>query len=415
MITLYNDKTKCCGCGACSSACPKDAITMQEDEHGFIYPKIDSKKCVECGLCINSCHYKSADDLRTPIKSLAAFNRDDTLLKNSASGGMFSAIAEAFLNEGGCVCGAAMDFKDNVADVRHIVIHSTSELNQLQKSKYVQSNTDKIYKELRTLLKNGEKVLFSGTPCQVEAAKSIAKRAGGKLYTIDIICHGVPSQRFFNDFIACEAEKRKMKINSFEFRDKKYGWGLDGSIVGKNTNNVKIEEVVNPNTESYYYYFLMGEIYRNCCYKCPYAKKQRVGDITIGDYWGIEQYNPELLVEHGGTINRWKGVSCLLVNTEQGQHLIEKYGSKIESYPIEFSNIAQVNTQLCHPAKHTDLRNKIFEKYKSKGYAGVEYMFDCYKQKQKIKQSIKKCMRKVLPKSAIKLLKNFKNHLLTKF
>ena len=140
-----------------------------------------------------------------------------------------------------------------------------------------------------------------------------------------------------------------------------------------------------------------------------------MGDITIGDYWGIEQYNPELLIEHGGTINRRKGVSCLLVNTEQGQHLIEKYGSKIESYPIDFSNIAQVNTQLCHPAKPTDLRNKIFEKYKSKGYAGVEYMFDCYKQKQKVKQFIKKCMRKVLPKSAIKLLKNFKNHWLTKF
>ena len=180
MITLYNDKTECCGCGACSSACPKDAITMQENEYGFIYPEIDSKKCVECGLCISSCHYKSANDLHIPIKSLAAVNKDDTLLKNSASGGMFSAIAEAFLNEGGCVCGAAMDFKDNVADVRHIMIHSTGELYRLQKSKYVQSSTDKAYKELQTLLKNGEEVLFSGTPCQVEAAKSIAKRTGGK-------------------------------------------------------------------------------------------------------------------------------------------------------------------------------------------------------------------------------------------
>lgn len=352
MIELFAEKKNCCGCGACSSICPKNAITMQEDEYGFIYPEIDSKKCVECGLCISSCHYKSADDLHTPIKSLAAVNRDDTLLENSASGGMFSAIAEAFLNEGGCVCGAAMDFKDNVADVRHIMIHSLNELYRLQKSKYVQSSTDKIYKELRTLLKNGEKVLFSGTPCQVEAAKSIAKRAGGKLYTIDIICHGVPSQRFFN-----------------------------------------------------------GEISRECCYHCPYAQKQRVGDVTVGDYWGIEQYNPELLVEHGGTINSRKGVSCLLINTEQGQQLIEKYGSKIESYPVEFSNIAQVNTQLNQPAKHTDLRNKIFEKYKSNGYARVESMFECYQQKQKAKQSVKNCMRRVLPKSTIRLLKNLKNHL----
>lgn len=411
MITLYNDKTKCCGCGACSSVCPKDAITMQEDEYGFIYPEIDSKKCVECRLCISSCHYKSADELHTPIKSLTAVNKDDTLLKNSASGGIFSAIAEAFLNESGYVCGAAMDFKDSVADVRHIMIHSTSELYRLQKSKYVQSSTDKAYEELQTLLKNGEEVLFSGTPCQVEAAKSIAKRVGGKLYTIDIICHGVPSQQLFNDFIACEAEKRKMRINSFDFRDKKYGWGEKGSVVGANIKGDIIESLINPDITSYYYYFFNGEISRECCYHCPYAQKQRVGDITIGDYWGIEQYNPELLVEHGGTINSRKGVSCLLINTEQGQQLIEKYGSKIESYPVEFSNIAQVNTQLNQPAKYTDLRNRIFEKYKSNGYAGVESMFDRYQKKQKVKQSVKNCMRRVLPKSAIRLLKNLKNRL----
>lgn len=158
-------------------------------------------------------------------------------------------------------------------------------------------------------------------------------------------------------------------------------------------------------------HFFNGEISRECCYHCPYAQKQRVGDVTVGDYWGIEQYNPELLVEHGGTINSRKGVSCLLINTEQGQQLIEKYGSKIESYPVEFSNIAQVNTQLNQPAKHTDLRNKIFEKYKSNGYARVESMFECYQQKQKAKKSVKNCMRRVLPKSTIRLLKNLKNHL----
>ena len=246
---------------------------------------------------------------------MAAVNKDDNLLKNSASGGMFSAIAESFLSDCGYVCGAAMDFEENVADVRHIIIHSVDELYRLQKSKYVQSSTDKVYKELQTLLKNGEKVLFSGTPCQVEAAKSIAKRAGGKLYTIDIICHGVPSQRFFNDFIACEAEKRKMKINSLDFRDKKHGWGEKGTIVGANIKGDVIESSIATDTTSYYYYFFNGEISRECCYHCPYAQKQRVGDVTVGDYWGIEQYNPELLVEHGGTINSRKGVSCLLINT----------------------------------------------------------------------------------------------------
>ncbi|RJV94675.1 Coenzyme F420 hydrogenase/dehydrogenase, beta subunit C-terminal domain [Faecalibacterium sp. AM43-5AT] len=104
--------------------------------------------------------------------------------------------------------------------------------------------------------------------------------------------------------------------------------------------DAEVEGVVNPDTESYYHYFLSGEIYRDCCYQCPYAQRQRVGDITIGDYWGVQKYDPQLLVEQGGTINSKEGVSCLLINTERGQHLVEKYGAKIESYPVEFSNIA---------------------------------------------------------------------------
>lgn len=125
---------------------------------------------------------------------------------------------------------------------------------------------------------------------------------------------------------------------------------------------------------------------RNCvwcrCW-CPYAQRQRVGDITVGDYWGVQKYDPQLLVEQGGTINSKEGVSCLLINTECGQHLVEKYGAKIESYPVEFSNIAQVNTQLNRPTKHTRLRNKIFRKYKASGYAGVEAIFERDQRNQK--------------------------------
>ena len=119
------------------------------------------------------------------------------------------------------------------------------------------------------------------------------------------------------------------------------------------------------------------------CYQCPYAQRQRVGDITVGDYWGVQKYDPQLLVEQGGTINSKEGVSCLLINTECGQHLVEKYGAKIESYPVEFSNIAQENTQLNRPTKHTRLRNKIFRKYKASGYAGVEAIFERDQRNQK--------------------------------
>ena len=130
-------------------------------------------------------------------------------------------------------------------------------------------------------------------------------------------------------------------------------------------------------------FFELVRYYRDCCYQCPYAQRQRVGDITVGDYWGVQKYDPQLLVEQRGTINSKEGVSCLLINTECGQHLVEKYGAKIESYPVEFSNIAQENTQLNRPTKHTRLRNKIFRKYKASGYAGVEAIFERDQRNQK--------------------------------
>ena len=164
--------------------------------------------------------------------------------------------------------------------------------------------------------------------------------------------------------------------NIRNFRDKKYGWGENGSIVGVDLQGTAMEKQIAPETISYYHYFFDGEISRDCCYQCPYAQRQRVGDITVGDYWGVQKYDPQLLVEQRGTINSKEGVSCLLINTECGQHLVEKYGAKIESYPVEFSNIAQENTQLNRPTKHTRLRNKIFRKYKASGYAGVEAIFE---------------------------------------
>ena len=128
--------------------------------------------------------------------------------------------------------------------------------------------------------------------------------------------------------------------NIRNFRDKKYGWGENGSIVGVDLQGTAMEKQIAPETISYYHYFFDGEISRDCCYQCPYAQRQRVGDITVGDYWGVQKYDPQLLVEQRGTINSKEGVSCLLINTERGQHLVEKYGAKIESYPVEFSNIA---------------------------------------------------------------------------
>lgn len=405
MINLYEEKEKCCGCAVCSSICPQNAITMAEDDKGFVFPQIIEEKCIKCGKCEKYCPHKHEKKLYFPIKSWAAVNTDKMQLEESTSGGMFSALATEFVKNGGYVCGAQIEFENNLAKVKHVVVHSEQELKKLQKSKYIQSDTNEIYDVLQECLKKGEKVLFSGTPCQVEAAKTIALKNQENLYTIDIICHGVPNNKFFNEYIKQEGKSRNLNIESFSFREKKYGWGLKGNISGKDKAGKKINDTVDPDMSSYYRYFLSGEIYRDSCYQCPYAQEKRAGDITIGDYWGIEKYNPELLAENGGTLDMKKGVSCLLVNTTKGEQLLNDYGKMIEKYPVQFSDISKVNTQLKHPASHTRLREKIFKVYAEKGYAGVESLFEQDYKKRVFVKKVKHIIKSLLPQSVISFIK----------
>ena len=406
MITLYSEEKACCGCGGCGSVCPKNAISMKKNKDGFLFPVINQEKCIECGLCRKSCAYQSEKELRMPIESYAATNKDRRLLERSTSGGIFSAIADAFLSNGGYVCGAIVDFEKSIATVKHAVICSKEDLYRLQKSKYVQSNTSEVYRDVKKLLKSGKTVLFSGTPCQVAEMKKVAGKAAENLYTIDIICHGVPSEVFFNEYLKREAEKKKIEITSFDFRNKKYGWGLDGNISGITEQGKKTEMVINPENSSYYHYFLSGEIYRESCYACPYANKQRVGDLTIGDYWGIEKNNPELLKENSGPLDDKKGISCLMINTEHGKNLMEEFGAKIEKYPVSYSNIAMANTQLNHPASHTEFRNRIFELYRENGYGEIESMFEKYRNRQEKIRRIKRGVKKILPDKIVCAIKN---------
>lgn len=406
MITLYSEEKACCGCGGCASVCPKNAILMKKNQDGFLFPEINQEECIECGLCRKTCAYQGEHNLCMPIESYAAANKDWKLLEQSTSGGIFSAIAEELINSDGYVCGAAIDFENSMAIVKHAIFNSKENLYKLQKSKYVQSSTNKVYKEVRELLKSGKEVLFSGTPCQVEEMKKVAGKNVEKLYTVDIICHGVPSEDFFNEYLKCEAEKKKIEINSFEFRNKRYGWGLDGNISGITEQGKKIEMVINPECSSYYHYFLSGEIYRESCYVCPYADNRRTGDLTIGDYWGIEENNPELLIENSGPLESKKGISCLMVNTAQGKKLIEKFGKKIEKYPVIYSNITMTNAQLNHPASHTEIRNKIFESYRENGYAEIERMFEKYRSRQEKMKKIKKGVKRVLPDKIVCIIKN---------
>lgn len=374
-IILFENKSDCCGCGACCNACPKNAISMQEDENGFFYPVIDHSSCVKCGICKNVCAYQANMlDANEPKAAYAAVSTDKGLVEVSASGGIFAELAKSFLSLNGYVCGCSMEMKQDKLFPEHIVINSESDLFKLQGSKYAQSYIGSIFTEVKKLLSAGEKVLFSGTPCQVAALYSfLGEKYLDNLYTIDVICHGVPNIKFFNDYCECLRKKLKAeKITGFRFRDKTAGWGLKAKVVYKDRNSRPKSRRIPCQLSSYYMLFLDGDLYRENCYSCKYACGERVGDLTIGDYWGIEKEHPECLSVNGGKIDAASGASCILVNSNKGEELLKRTSQKFIMTESSYEKIARHNGQLVRPTEKSNKRDKIFEIWRNGGYGAVD-------------------------------------------
>lgn len=399
-IKLFKDKKDCCACGACLNICPKQAITMQKDEYGFLYPQIDESKCIKCGLCIKTCAFQNSELKNVQIKTYAA-QSNNTDLKESASGGIFASIATNVLREGGIVYGAAMEMENDKLTVRHIAVENDTDLIKLQGSKYVQSSTEKIYQDVKKKLNDNRLVLFSGTPCQVDGLNSYLGKTYDNLTTIDIICHGVPNNQMFQDYIALLEKRYKDKIIDFKFRDKTKCWGL----TAKGYTAKGYTAIIPANVSSYYYMFLKSYIYRNSCYSCKYACKNRCGDITIGDYWGIEKAHSEVLKENEYGLDYKNGISCLIVNTEQGIKVLEKYKSGLRLLDSAFEKASKENGQLNLPSfVDINKRAKILGIYRFKGYAEIETWFKWIKYINMLKSSVPYGLKKVLKK----MINNFK-------
>lgn len=375
-IYLFEGEKNCSGCAACLNICPKDAIYMQEDEMGFLYPRIDEKKCIRCGKCQQVCNYQKGKIGKNTKKTYAGMALDDNILINSSSGGIFATIAKAVLMDKGTVFGCSLELHKDGLHPEHIRIENINEIHKLQGSKYVQSNIGNVYRLVSMDLRQGKFVLFSGTPCQVDALYGfLGKKDYPNLFTIDIICHGVPSERMFIDYIHAFEERLKGKIINISFRDKRDGWGLKGAVEYLNKRGKKRRHSLPISLSSYYKLFLTSEIYRESCYSCKYAGNKRVGDITLGDYWGIELEHPDALIENGGVIDSHKGVSCILINSEKGEKMLHKMCRDLSIQESTFEKAAHQNGQLNKPSVYTEKRKYVFDLYKRGGYEAVDKWF----------------------------------------
>lgn len=369
-ICLFEDPRQCSGCGACLAACPRQAIQMIEGSYGCKYPVIDDAACVGCGKCKGVCTYQSPQAGRQPVAAYAAVGKDDDLVKHSASGGMFASLAMRWIRDGGLVAGAVMDVSPDV-QAYHLLSNREDDIHRMQGSKYVQSDAWRCYGDVVVALRNGKRVLFTGTPCQVAAIKALTGDPDN-LTTIDLICHGVPPLKLLNDYVQLLGRRFHGKVTGFTFRDKSvqknYCARID-VLSGRKERKYYLRSSVL----SFYKYFLSGANCRENCFSCPYARIERVSDVTIGDYWGMEKHHGAEL--KAGRMPSHKKWSCVLMSTEKGHQLLNNYGDDIAMYPSEVEWVAEKNRQLQQPMVEPDGYKVLTRRYQEGGYAAVEKEF----------------------------------------
>ena len=372
MIYL-EDNSKCCGCAACAQRCPKECISMKSDNDGFLYPVVNVDKCVNCGLCDSVCPIINENSSRKPFKVFAAINKDENVRMKSSSGGVFTLLAEQILQEGGVVFGARFD------ENWQVVMDYTERvegLDAFRGSKYVQAITGQTFFQAENFLKQGRKVLYTGTPCQIAGLKHFLRKEYDNLFVVDVACHGVPSPKVWQLYLNQERNNTaKMadigkkavftnvdhlpEITEIQFRNKFKGWKNYHFVLRLTFLSGEYKDIVlsTPFRENIYMRaFLHNLILRPSCFDCSFKEGKSGADVTIADFWGIDVVNPQ--------INDDKGISAVLNYTDKTIKTIDN--NRMVFVNSSYENVLRYNSSIVHSAKKHSKYDYFFQKLDSK-------------------------------------------------
>lgn len=344
--------TDCYGCGACDNICPASAITINYDERGFLKPIVDHEKCTNCGLCVKACPSENPKFVNSETPPCYAIKANDDIRYNSSSGGAFTLLYEVILKKGGYVAGVVLDTDFSA---KHIVTNELSEIEKMRGSKYIQSRTDNVYKDIKELLKKDIWVLYTGTPCQVAGLYGYLGRDYDTLVTVDLVCHGTPSttafQKYLDDNYGIE------NVANFEFRTKEYGYNSFNQII-----HLKNGEKIAQN--KLYDYFEKGMhtglLVHEKCIKCPFATVPRQADVTIGDFWGLYQRDLDIKDD--------LGVSLVLTNNDKGLDIVNSFSDGVIFNREENLEFAIRNNRFRENMKVPEGRHIFFDIFKKQHF-----------------------------------------------
>ena len=373
----------CCGCAACMNSCPVSCITMKPDSEGFLYPSVDETACVNCKKCEKVCPVLKGRQVDNKPKAYLVRHRSKGMRASSTSGGFFVAAAEYVIKQGGCVFGVGFD--ENFC-VRHSFIENTGDIRRFNRSKYVQSEVGLSYRKVKEFLDNGRMVLFSGTPCQVEGLLNYLGRDYDRLLTMDIICKGVPSPKFWRKYLNWHKKRSGKDIKEVRFREKTYGYGSTTMRVIYSDGSEYDEPYdVDPMLQ----FYSKEMISRPSCHNCKVKGKHRRSSFTAGDYWYVSGAAPEM--------DDGIGVSQVLVNDEKAAAAFEEIRKRLDVAELDFDNDSAINGgMMVSSAVASPRRDEMFADLDKMSMHGLQkkYFPSTFKLKNRIKRQIRPIMYK---------------------